>query len=120
MIKYFMQRGPGEQVYYGEKNEVGVDQLIQLTFVEKELITKTPAYRCDGTELVAFQVSLDSKTSDYNREDVAHFVYTLTSDKKNRRVNSIDDEFIIDKVIDVCQHPNIGEVISRLNKTVWN
>jgi hypothetical protein len=25
MIKYFMQRGPGEQVYYGEKNEVGVD-----------------------------------------------------------------------------------------------
>jgi hypothetical protein len=28
MIKYFMQRGPGEQVYYGEKNEVGVDQLV--------------------------------------------------------------------------------------------
>ena len=53
MLKLKMQTGPDNQIYYAEKNEHGMHQIVQLTFVSRDEISRKPVFISETDQILA-------------------------------------------------------------------
>lgn len=110
-----MERGPGEQVFYCEKNNTSEQQLCQLTYVDKLQPTSNVIYRTND-QILQFSIAYQKNLADPN----CVLVYILSSKQKLIRLNNKSGEFINDLEIDVSENMGIQGLTALLTSSRWS
>lgn len=119
MIKFVMQRGPWEEIYYADINESVGDQLVCLQYKQKDRLTKTILRKFGQTKMMALSIK---PQSDYDADNYkSHSLMMLDSKGIYQQLyfQDADSEPVIKMQRSIAKNSQFDAIMTYMNVNPW-